>query len=187
MAIDTTTGIPLAHVATILSSGTWLVPKSTSKVFVSIHGASGGAGGNASGAGNSGGAGGPGIVASGWVSVAPGGYCQLIIGAGGGGGASGTYNGRYGAFTAGYGGGAGTTAFDGAIIAYGGGGGNAGGTTAFTGGAGGATSYTSLTTVNPGASTIPRVTNYTTTYTGGFAGGVAPGGGGSAGLIHIYA
>jgi hypothetical protein len=89
---------PLRHIGRATASGTFVIPASVSKVFVTVTGARGGVSGGQPGAT---------VSAGGFVEVLPGSTAQLVVGAGSG--APGT---------------AGTTSFDGAITVTGSGSGS---------------------------------------------------------------
>ena len=129
---------PLRHIARATSSGTFVIPTSVSKVFVTVTGARGvNSGGNA-GATNS---------AGGFVEVLPGSTAQIVIGAG--------------AATAG--GQAGMTTFDGAVTVVGAqSGSNNPRYGPSPGGAASGSSTSSLPTGAP-AGALARVTGTTTT------------------------
>lgn len=177
MAINVNPGTPLRQIGKVNSSSNFYIPGGTNVVFVSIHGASGGGGGGSGqeynfGQYRAGGTGGAGIVSSGWVQVAQGSSVSVVIGAGGTGGAGGNPNGGAGAT-------AGVSSFDGSLIANGGNGGNGGapGSTGNAGNAGTASATTTLSTVNPGASTLTKVSGHTSQATGANPGGALGSGG----------
>jgi hypothetical protein len=153
---------PLRHVTRITSSGTFIIPSTISKMFVTVTGARGGQSGNGSQPGAS-------ISQGGYVEVLPGSTVSITIGAGGtSGGSSGTTGG--------------TTSFDGALTVTGSTGGSQdpryGGT--FTGSSGSRTVETSLPTGNPSGA-LARVAGSSTD------GPHASQGVGAAGFINIYA
>lgn len=98
MAVGQFFNPPLRNIARALSSGTFVIPASVSKVYVTVLGARGGV---SQGNGQPGAS----IAAGGFVEVLPGSTAQLVIGAGG-------TNGQQG-------GTGGTTSFDGAITVTG--------------------------------------------------------------------
>ena len=126
---------PLRHIGKATTSGTFVIPASISKVFVTVTGARGVGGVGPAGAA---------ISAGGFVEVLPGSTAQLVIGAGGGNPG-------------------GTTTFDGAITVTGSGAGGGspryGGT---TGAVGSASNTSSLPTGSP-AGAIARVSGVTST------------------------
>ena len=154
----------LRHLQSFVSSGSFYPPAGTTVVYVAVLGATGGGGaagryspGNA-GAGKSGG---------GYVQVNPQAPHLVSIGAGGSTNATG-----------------GTTSFDGAITAIGSTGGNTGsnsgpwGSNGTNGSAGSISSTTSLPALNPGASTVVRVSSFST--------GSDISGNSINGIVHIY-
>lgn len=200
MAININPGTPLRHVATITSTGSWTAPVGTTLAFVSIHGATGGGGSGNNrpqryGQVTSGSAGGVGTISAAYVQVTPGSAHTITIGAGGAGGGSANPDVASAGGSTG-----GTTVFDGAfsVTSSGGAGGipmtrYTFGTTGSASGTGSGT--TSLTTVNPGASTLIRTGTITSQTTGGSSGGggggagrytSSAGGTGAAGFVHIY-
>ena len=64
---------PLRHIGRATASGTFVIPSSVSKVFVTVTGARGGTSGGQAGAT---------VSAGGFVEVLPGSTAQLVIGAG---------------------------------------------------------------------------------------------------------
>ena len=150
---------PLRHIGRATTSGTFVIPASVSKVFVTVTGARGGQPAGTAGAT---------VSSGGFVEVLPGSTAQIVIGAGGGGGApAGTQGG--------------TTSFDGAITIIGSGGGSSNPRYgAQTGSAATASATTSLPTGSP-AGAIARVSSTTTS---GPNGDISAGG---SGIINIYA
>ena len=154
---------PLRHIGKVLSSGTFVIPQTVSKVFVTVLGSRGGQanqGSHAPGAS---------IAAGGFVEVLPGSTATITIGAGG------VSNSQSGTT-------AGTTSFDGSITVTGSSGGSydsryGGGSSGSTGTR---TSDTSLPTGSPSGA-IARVSGATTTGPTGDV-GVA-----SSGFVIIYA
>jgi len=200
MAININPGQPVRHVATFNSSTNWVAPLGTTLAFVSMHGSGGGGRGGVSFGGdpnNNTGVGGAGIVGGAWVQVTPGSSHVITIGAGGAGGAGNTNTNS----TPAAGSQGGTTSFDSSFFVFGGNGApsatrntNSAGTTS------NASATTTLTSLSPGAATVPRVLSEPTTQTsGGFAFGnqgahgnaryganPAAGNAGQSGQIHIY-
>jgi len=191
MAINTSPGTPLRHVATYNASGNFVAPAGTNVAFVSMHSSSGGGGG---GSGQqAGGPGGTGIVVGSFVQVVPAGVHAVTIGAGGAGSAAGGVNANAGST-------GGTTIFDGAFQVTGSNG-AVGATRYLTGtigSAGAGSGTTTLTSLSPSGALI-KTGSITTQNTGGFAGGNGGnagnsryGGGGGAGntgasgQVHIY-
>lgn len=181
MAININPGSPLRHVSSFTSSGTWTAPLGATRAFVSVHGATGGQSGGRRY--NYAGASGIAPVSGGWVQITPGAGHGVTIGAAGSGGANGP------SATGGSSGG--TTTFDGAITITG----SQGGQVGSDGANGSSSATTSLTTINPGGSTIVRVTDYTTQTSGGAQtpgvgnGRYSQSGGASgvaSGIVHIY-
>ena len=173
----------LRHIQTFTSSGTFYPQDGTTKVFVSIHGASGGAGGgHPRYAGARGGSGGTGRICGGFVQVNPRAPHAVTIGAGGTSAVAVSTGGGTG----------GTTNFDGAISVPGGSGGGAsnGDTTGSAGTtAGAATVQDSLTTLSPYASALPRVNTFNSsgsTIAGGTANTPTGGNAGASAIVHIY-
>jgi len=154
----------LRHLQSFVSSGNFYPPAGTTVVYVAVLGATGGAG---AGGRYAGGAAGAGKSAGGYVQVNPQAPHVVSIGAGGSSGSTG-----------------GTTSFDGAITAIGSTGGNAGsqggywGQAGNAGSAGSISAVTSLPALNPGASTVARVSSYAT--------GSDVSGGSVSGIVHIY-
>lgn len=184
MAINTSPGTPVRHVATFNSSGTWNAPQGVSLAFVSVHGATGGGGGR-SGPGSrySGAAGGSSPIAAGWVQVNPGNPHTITVGAGGSAGTN--VNGDTTGNTGGVGG---TSSFDGAITVTGGNGGvgaNRYGNNNTVGTLGASSARTTLPTVSPSNATTIRVASFTSQQTGAASGG-ATAQAGSASTIHIF-
>lgn len=184
MAINTSPGTPVRHVATFNSSGNWNAPQGVSLAFVSVHGATGGGGGR-SGPGSrySGAAGGSSPIAAGWVQVNPGNPHTVTVGAGGVGGTN-----INGDSTGNTGGAGGTSSFDGAITITGGNGGV--GAARYNnnnsaGNLGASSATTSLPTVNPSATTTIRVASFTSQQTGAASGGNSAAAG-STGIVHIF-
>ena len=191
MAININPGTPLRHVATFNSSGNWTAPIGTNLAFVSVVGAGSGGYGGGPNFNLSGGTGG---VAAAYVQVTGGGTHVVTVGAGGSGG-SGFGGGNVPAAGSG-----GTTLFDGRLSIT--------GATSPSGsrysasvGTSSASGATTLTTLNPGASTLVSTATITSQTSGGGAGG--SGGGtpryiprysagntsgntGSSGAVHIY-
>jgi len=180
MAININPGSPLRHVATFNSSGTWTSPVGTNLAFVSVHGASGGG----SGAGRYGQSlsGQTSLIGAAYVQVTGGGGHVITVGAGGAGGSP--LNGpTYGN----NGGTGGTSSFDGRLTITG----------SSNSGNGSGSGSTSLTTLNPGASTLVSTGAITTQTTGGNAGGGGgsgnaryqqgqSGAAGASGQVHVY-
>ena len=180
MAININPGTPLRHVETFNSSGTWISPVGTNLAFVSVHGAS--AGGTGAGRYGQSLSGQTSLVGGAYVQVTGGGSHVITIGAGGAGGTpvSGPTFGNNG-------GTGGTTSFDGRLTITG----------STNSGNGSGSGSTSLTALNPGASTLVSTGTITTQTTGGIAGGSGgsgnsrygsgnSGSSGSAGQIHVY-
>ena len=198
MAININPGSPLRHVSTFNATGNWLAPAGTNIAFVSMHGAAGGGGGASFRySGNTGGTGGTGVVAGAFVQVTPGASHSITIGAGGTVGLTNSPN--QGSRQGNTGATGGTTNFDQAFSALGGAGGNisVNDSNGNAGAGGTATGTTSLTTLSPGANTIPRVGTITSQNTSGQTGGTGTGGGsryspptignsGQSGFAHIY-
>jgi hypothetical protein len=167
----------LRHLSTFTSSGTFTPPPGCNLVYVAIQGSSGGGSAGASYRYTSSGTSGQnGIWGAGYVQVAPGVACSVVVGAAGG---------RSAASNNAAGGNGGTSTFDNAITVVGGRGGNSNPGASFS-------SQSSLPTVNPGASTLTRVTsaassssNVTTGGSGAY--GPAQGGIGQQATIYIYA
>ena len=190
MSLDITNNIPLRHLATFSSTGTFLVPEGITKLFLSVQGASGGGSSGFNHAENGhGSTGGLGVWGGAWANVAPGQSYPIIIGSGGA-GTSGAGNSRVG--TAG--GSGGTTSFDNTVLAAGGAGANAGSHHSPGGaspGASGSTSYeTSLPTLSPSGA-VARVTgtiSSNATTAGGTAGqnSSIQGGAGQSGRVYIF-
>jgi hypothetical protein len=149
---------PLRHIGRATASGTFVIPASVSKVFVTVTGSRGGSNGGQNGAA------GATVSAGGFVEVLPGSTAQLVIGAG-----------------AAQPGTAGTTSFDGAITITGSG---SGGFDprygAYAGGAGVASNASTLPTGSPSGA-IARVTGVTSTGPTGDVGTS------QSGFINIYA
>ena len=129
MAVNTTGTTKLRHLATFRTTGIFTVPKGVTKIWVTVNGASGGAGGYNPPPNYFGGAGGAAKIIGAWVNVVPGGTYPVIIGAAGSAGVNGGNAGGTG----------GTTYFDGSLVvnggnggAYGGAAGNVGNTAAET-------------------------------------------------------
>ena len=201
MAININPGSPLRHVATYNTSGNWTAPAGTNLAFVSIHSATGGGAAGHSrpqryGQQLAGAAGGTGIVSGAYVQVTPGSAHVVTIGAAGAGGAGGgsDVNNAGGAN-------GGTTTFDGAFSVTGTGGANAWTTSgrysinSNVGASANSAGTTSLTSLNPGNTTLIRtgtISNQATGASGGGAGGNATrynnnaGGTGANGIVHIY-
>lgn len=165
MAI-TTQVIPskLRHLQSFVSSGVFYPPAGTTVVYVAVLGATGGVGSSGR---YSGGAGGAGPSSGGYVQVNPQAPHVVSIGAGG----------------IAPGGSGGTTSFDGAITITGGAGGNSSnespwGSNGNTGASGSVSSTTSLPELNPGASTVVRVT--------GTGSGSTRNTSSISGIVHIY-
>jgi hypothetical protein len=140
---------PLRHIGRATASGTFVIPASVSKVFVTVTGARGS---------NQGGTAGATVSAGGFVEVLPGSTAQIVIGAGSAAPGSG-----------------GTTTFDGAITVSG----SSSGSISprygpSPGGAGSASNTSTLPTGSP-AGAIARVSGVTTT---GPTGDVGSGGSG---------
>ena len=133
---------PLRHIGRATASGTFVIPASVSKVYVTVTGARGGQGGQGAQPGAA-------LANGGFVEVLPGSTAQLIIGAGG--------------TSAQQASGGGTTSFDGAITVTGSGGGSYDPRygSASTGGTGSRSDASSLPTGSP-AGAIARVTSVTT-------------------------
>jgi len=168
----------LRHLATFTSSGTFTPPAGCNLVYVAIQGSSGGgaAGGPERYGQYTGTSGQNGIWGAGYVQVAPGVGCSVVVGAAGP---------RSGTSTNAAGGNGGTSSFDNAITVVGGRGGNNNPGASLS-------AQTSLPTVNPGASTLTRASSATTSSsnvtTGGSGGyGNAQGGIGTQATIYIYA
>lgn len=146
MATGTFFNPPLRHIGKATASGTFVIPSTTSKLFVTVTGARGGRSNQSGGA-----ASGAAISAGGFVEVLPGSTAQIIIGAGG---VSSTNSGTTG----------GVTSFDGSISVNSSGGGSYdqryGGQNG--GSAGTRSSDTSLPTGAP-AGAVARVSSATTT------------------------
>jgi len=194
MSIDRNPGSPLRHVATYNSSGTFTPPPGTNLAFVSVVGAgSGGYGSVRYTAGASGFGGG---IAAAYVQVIGGSPHVITIGAGGSGSIA---AGNFPMIAPGTGG---TTSFDGRLSITG-----SGGNTGARYSAGSivnptATGATTLTTLNPGATTLVSTGNITSQNTGGGTAGSAAGGStgvtpryqqsnttggtGGSGAIHVY-
>jgi len=152
----------LRHLQSFVSSGSFYPPLGTTVVYVAVLGATGAAGAGGRYAGGSAGAG---KSAGGYVQVNP--QAPHLVSIGAGGGSTG-----------------GTTSFDGAITATGSNAGNAGsqggywGQAGSAGNAGSISGVTSLPALNPGASTVARVS--------GYANGSDISGGSVSGIVHIY-
>lgn len=155
---------PLRHIARVSASGTFVIPQTVSKVFVTVTGARGGRSTT-----NGGADAGAAISAGGFVEVLPGSTAQIIIGAGG---VTGSNSGTAG----------GSTTFDGAITVTSSNGGNYdtryGANT--SGSVGSRSDASSLPTGSPSGA-IARVSGATTT---GPNGDIANTG---SGIVNIYA
>jgi len=153
----------LRHLQSFVSSGSFYPPLGTTVVYVAVLGATGSAGAGGRYAGGSAGAG---KSAGGYVQVNPQAPHVVSIGAGG---SSGT---------------GGTTSFDGAITAIGSNAGNAGqqggywGQAGNAGTAGSISGVQSLPALNPGGSTVARVSSFTN--------GSDISGSSVSGIVHIY-
>ena len=186
MAINSTTSGPLRMVGVYTSSGTFIPPAGTTRCFVSILGASGGQGNQRRY--RQAGAGGSGVLVSGWVQVTAGQSHVVTVGAGG---VAGAYSGvSPNAGTAG-----GQSSFDYTLIANGGAGSlGAQGSSQSAGAAGTGTGETTLPTLNPGATTLVRVSDLVTQTTSANAGGYIETGGryspgsasGISGKVYIF-
>ena len=187
MAINSTTSGPLRMVGVYTTSGTFIPPAGTTRCFVSILGASGGQGGQRRY--RQAGAGGSGVLVSGWVQVTPGHSHVVTIGAGGVAGAYSNVAQNNG--TAG-----GQSSFDYTLIANGGAGSlGANGNAQSNAAAGSGTGETTLPTLNPGATTLVRVSDLVTQTTSAQPGGYVETGGrytpaangnGIAGKVYIF-
>jgi hypothetical protein len=173
------TNSKLRHISTFISSGTFTPPPNCNIVYVAIQGSSGGGatGGNTRYGSYQGPQGGNGVWYAGYVQVAPGVACSVVVGAAGPG--SGSYSSNAA------GGNGGTSSFDGAIIVIGGNGGNNSPSASGSG-------QTSLPTLNPGSSTLIRVTSTSSSYSnvtigGSGGGGNNPGSQGQQAKIYIFA
>lgn len=154
----------LRHLQSFVSSGVFYPPAGTTVVYVAVLGATGGVGSSGR---YSGGAGGSGPSSGGYVQVNPQAPHTVSIGAGG----------------VAPGGAAGTTSFDGAITVTGSAGGNSSnesgwGSNGNTGASGSASSTTNLPELNPGGSTIVRVTSSSS--------GSSRNTSSLSGIVHIY-
>ena len=187
MSIDISLGQPLRHVATYVSSGSFVAPEGTSRVFVVVHGSTGGFGGGTRA--SSGGSSGVGLCSGAWVQVLPGNTHQVTIGAGG---TLGNNNPAQNpnTTTGGPGNLGGVTSFDGAILvnsSNGGGGANQryGGATGNTGNSGNSSGATTIPSVSPSNSTIVRTGTISNQNTGGVSGASVDTG--NPGVVHIFA
>ena len=178
MAITTQT-IPskLRHLQSFVSSGVFYPPAGTTVVYVAVLGASGGAGSSGRyGAGTGGGN----ISYGAYVQVNPQAPHTVTIGAGG----------TRAAGTSGAAGGAsGLTSFDGAITANAANAGNTGDNTSpwgsggSSGNAGTLSAQTSLPSLNPGGSTVVRVTGGSS---GSAISATSVNNNGTPGIVHIF-
>lgn len=182
MAINSNPQAPLRHVASFNSTGNIVFPAGVNQAFIQINGATGGGGQTNPSTGGHGGGGsaGPGLVSGSWVQVMPGATYAVTIGAGGQ--ASGT---------------GGTTSFDTVVAVSGSPGGPQAASRYGSGSPSNAhgnvnSTNTSLTTLNPGASTLARVITVTSQTTGGQPGGPGVQGfnaaatAGASGKVDIY-
>lgn len=155
---------PLRHISRVSSSGTFVIPQTVSKVFVTVTGARGGRS-TTSGGADSGAA----ISAGGFVEVLPGSTAQLLIGAGG---VNGTASGTAG----------GSTTFDGAITVTSSNGGSY--DTRYGAQTTGSTGSRSDTSSLPSGSPDGAIARVSGTSTTGPNGDIATAG---SGIINIYA
>jgi hypothetical protein len=157
----------LRHLQSFAGSSIFYPPLGTTIVYVAVIGGSGGnmIGHRYATSYN----GGTSVSAGGYVQVSPGNPHAVTIGSGGFNVTAVLYN----AFTNNAGS-SGVTSFDGAITANS----AIGGTASTNGTAGTISATTSLPALNPGGSTIVRVT--------GFSNGANVASGGASGVVHIY-
>jgi hypothetical protein len=208
MAIDVSPGLPARLLALFTASGNFVVPAGVTRIFASIHSASGGGGGGAATSrygsaqtDNEGGAGGVSKIFASWVQVVPGATYAVVVGAAGAAGVNGnqdTLNGSAG-------GTGGTSSFDGVSFSVTGSGGGAGGTNGTNGATGAdasASGVTSLSALPPTSNSIPKtgtiIVQTTSAQARGTAGvGTQPGSrytrysgpgpsAGQPGLVYIY-
>jgi hypothetical protein len=175
----TTQVIPskLRHLQSFVSSGVFYPPAGTTVVYVSVTGASAGGGRSSRYAG---GVGGGNISYGAYVQVNPQAPHTVTVGAGG------TASSGASSSQANSGG---LTSFDGAITANASTGGSTGDNSSYHGGAGSAgsagtlTAQTSLPALNPGASTVVRVTGGSS---GSNVASTSLGANGLNGVVHIF-